>query len=134
MGNTLLKEASDDLVQPDQIRRLLKELSEVRLAKLREGVDVLDAASTGGGGVALTGVGAMELGEERGFVGGVVDELRYVLCGFLVRGPVINLMHAPKCDRKIGASREQARREQMAEEMANTGYNDTQGDEDDMDF
>ena len=78
VGNTLLNEASDDLVDPDQIRRLLKELTEVRMAKLRAGVDVLDAASTGGSGVALTGVGAMELGESRGFVEGVVDELRFV--------------------------------------------------------
>lgn len=48
------------------------------MAKMRAGVDVLDAAATGGGGVALTGVGSMELGEERGFVTGVVDGLRYV--------------------------------------------------------
>lgn len=36
--------------------------------------------------------------------------------------------------RKIGASKEQARREQMAEEMANGGYNGTQDDEDYMEF
>lgn len=74
----LLDAASDDLVDPDQIRRLLKDLREVRMAKMRSGVDVLDAAATGGGGVALTGVGAMEVGEERGFLAGVVDGLRYV--------------------------------------------------------
>ncbi|KAF4155700.1 hypothetical protein CNMCM6936_002418 [Aspergillus lentulus] len=107
----LLDAASDDLVDPDQIRRLLKELREVRMAKIRSGVDVLDAAATGGGGVALTGVGAMEIGESRGFVTGVVDGLR-----------------------KIGASKEQARREQMAEEMANGGYDATQDDEDEMEF
>lgn len=73
----LLEAASDDLVDPDQIRRLLKDLREVRMAKMRSGVDVLDAAATGGGGVALTGVGAMEIGEERGFLAGVVDGLRY---------------------------------------------------------
>ena len=55
----LLEAASDDLVDPDQTRRLLKELREVRMAKVRAGVDVLDAAAMGGGGVALTGVGAM---------------------------------------------------------------------------
>lgn len=81
------------------------------MAKIRSGVDVLDAAATGGGGVALTGVGAMEIGESRGFVTGVVDGLR-----------------------KIGASKEQARREQMAEEMANGGYDATQDDEDEMEF
>ncbi|PIG69162.1 DNA replication complex GINS protein psf2 [Aspergillus arachidicola] len=98
-------------VDPDQTRRLLKELREVRTAKIRSGVDVLDAASTGGGGVALTGVGAMEVGEGRGFIAGVVDGLR-----------------------KIGASKEQARREQMAEDMANGGYDATQDDDDDMEF
>jgi GINS complex subunit 2 len=78
VGNLMLESASDDLVDPDQIRRSLKELREVRMAKMRSGVDVLDAGATGGGGVALTGVGSMELGEERGFVTGVVDGLRYV--------------------------------------------------------
>lgn len=78
IGNMLLESASDDLVDPDQLRRLLKDLREVRLAKMRAGTDVLDAAATGGGGVALTGVGAMEVGEERGFLTGVVDNLRYV--------------------------------------------------------
>lgn len=88
VGNLLLDAASDDLVDPDQIRRLLKDLREVRMAKMRSGVDVLDAAATGGGGVALTGVGSMELGEERGFVTGVVDGLRYVylVLGYRVYG------------------------------------------------
>lgn len=81
----LLDAASDDLVDPDQIRRLLKDLREVRMAKMRTGVDVLDAAAIGGGGVALTGVGAMEVGEERGFLAGVVDGLRYVAIGGLPR-------------------------------------------------
>ncbi|ODM16559.1 DNA replication complex GINS protein psf2 [Aspergillus cristatus] len=111
VGNMLLDAASDDLVDPDQTRRLLKELREVRMAKFRAGTDVLDAAAIGGGGVALTGVGAMEIGEGRGFVTGVVDGLR-----------------------KIGASKEQARREQMAEDMANGGYGATQDDDDEMEF
>ncbi|KAL1982880.1 hypothetical protein VTN96DRAFT_808 [Rasamsonia emersonii] len=110
VGNMLLDAASDDLTEPDQIRRLLKDLREVRMAKMRKGIDVLDTAATGGGGVALTGVGAMEIGEMRGFVAGVVDGLR-----------------------KIGASREQARREQMAEEGPNRDYDGTQ-DDDDMEF
>ncbi|KAJ6012032.1 hypothetical protein N7499_012998 [Penicillium canescens] len=111
VGNMLLDAASDDLVDPDQIRRLLKDLREVRMAKLRSGVEVLDAAATGGGGVALTGVGSMELGEERGFVTGVVDGLR-----------------------KIGSSKEQARREQMAEQRANGGYDGTQDDDEEEDY
>ncbi|KAJ9212074.1 hypothetical protein DTO166G4_6351 [Paecilomyces variotii] len=109
VGNMLLDAASDDLVEPDQLRRLLKDLREVRMAKMRKGVDVLDAAATGGGGVALTGVGAMEIGEGRGFVAGVVEGLR-----------------------KIGASKELARREQLAEERENT-YDGTQN-EDEMEF
>ncbi|GKZ25151.1 DNA replication protein psf2 [Aspergillus brasiliensis] len=111
VGTMLLEAASDDLVEPDQTRRLLKELREVRMAKVRAGVDVLDAAAMGGGGVALTGVGAMELGEGRRFIAGVVDGLR-----------------------RIGASKEQARREEMAEEMANGGYDGTQDDDDEMEF
>ncbi|RAK99166.1 DNA replication protein PSF2 [Aspergillus ibericus CBS 121593] len=112
VGTMLLEAASDDLVEPDQTRRLLKELREVRMAKIRSGVDVLDAAAMGGGGVALTGVGAMELGEGRRFIAGVVDGLR-----------------------RIGASKEQARREEMAEGMANGGYDGTQDYEDDeMEF
>jgi GINS complex subunit 2 len=74
----LLDAAADDLVDPDQTRRLLKELREVRSAKIRSGVEVLDDAAGPGGGVALTGVGAMEIGEGRGFISGVVDGLRYV--------------------------------------------------------
>ncbi|RAH46855.1 DNA replication protein PSF2 [Aspergillus brunneoviolaceus CBS 621.78] len=111
VGNMLLDAASDDLVDPDQTRRLLKELREVRMAKIRSGVDALDAAAMGGGGVALTGVGAIELGEGRRFISGVVDGLR-----------------------RIGASREQARREELAEEMANGGYDATQDDDDEMEF
>ncbi|OKL57099.1 DNA replication complex GINS protein psf2 [Talaromyces atroroseus] len=109
VGNMLLDAASDDLTEPDQIRRLLKDLREVRMSKMRKGVDVLDTAAVGGGGVSLTGVGAMEIGEMRGFVAGVVEGLR-----------------------KIGASREQARREQLAEEGPTQGY--TQDDDDDMEF
>ncbi|KAL3466361.1 DNA replication complex GINS protein psf2 [Aspergillus heterothallicus] len=110
VGTLLLDVASDDLVEPDQTRRLLKELREVRSAKIRTGVEVLDDAAVAGGGVALTGVGAMEIGEGRGFIGGVVDGLR-----------------------RIGASKEQARREQLAE-AANGGYDATQDDYDEMEF
>lgn len=108
VGNMLLDAASDDLVEPDQVRRLLKDLREVRMSKMRKCVDALDAAAVGGGGVSLTGVGAMEIGEMRGFIAGVVEGLR-----------------------KISASREQARREQLAEEGSLPG--DTQ-DDDDMEF
>jgi len=127
----LLDAASDDLVDPDQTRRLLKELREVRMAKFRAGTDVLDAAALGGGGVALTGVGAMEIGEGRGFVTGVVDGLRY-LDSYLILHPLISLTR--DLNRKIGASKEQARREQMAEDMANGGYGAPQDYDDEMEF
>ena len=105
VGHILLDVASDDLQDPDQIRRLLKDLREVRMAKMRKGVDTLDAAATEGGGIQLTGVGAMEIGEMRGFVAGVIDGLR-----------------------KMGATKEQTRREQLAEDP-NRDYNDTQDDD-----
>ncbi|KAL4917277.1 GINS complex protein-domain-containing protein [Aspergillus aurantiobrunneus] len=111
VGTMLLDAAGDDVWDPDQTRRLLKELREVRSAKIRSGVDVLDDAAGPGGGVALTGVGAMEIGEGRGFIGGVVDGLR-----------------------RIGASKEQARREQLVDAAANGEYDATQDYDDDMEF
>jgi GINS complex subunit 2 len=96
MSEMLLDAASDDLASPDDIRRLLRDIREVRLAKLRKGVEVL---SGDGDGVRLNGVGAMEISESRGFITGVIDNLR-----------------------KIGASREQARREREEEERENGRY------------
>jgi GINS complex protein len=84
----LLDAASDDLFDPDQVRRLLKDLREARMAKMRKGIDVLDTAAAGGEGVALTGVGAMEIGEMRGFVSGVVECLRYDPCFCLSFAPL----------------------------------------------
>jgi GINS complex subunit 2 len=100
----LLDSAADDLVEPDRVRQLLRDLSEVRLAKIRKGTEVL---AGDGEGVRLDGVGAMELAEARGFITGVVDGLR-----------------------KLGASREQARKDKEADEMEN-GYGGD-GDEDEM--
>jgi GINS complex subunit 2 len=99
----LLDSAADDLVEPDRVRQLLRDLSEVRVAKIRKGTEVLGGD---GEGVRLDGVGAMEIGEARGFITGVVDGLR-----------------------KLGASREQARKDKEADEMEN-GYGG--GDEDEM--
>jgi len=70
----LLEGAADDFEDADAVRRLLRGLREVRMAKLRKGVDVLDA----GGGVGMNGVGGMEVSEGRAFVGGVIDGLRSV--------------------------------------------------------
>ncbi|KAF4551681.1 DNA replication complex GINS protein PSF2-like protein [Elsinoe fawcettii] len=84
MAHLLLAHCSGDIEDADGVRRLVRDLREVRMAKLRRGVGVLDA----GAGVQMNGVGGMEVCEVRGLVGGVVDGLR-----------------------KIGASREVARRE-----------------------
>ncbi|GME63244.1 hypothetical protein GTA08_BOTSDO01063 [Neofusicoccum parvum] len=96
LGEALLDAAPDDFGDGrDAVRRLLRDLREARLAKLRAGADVLDADA---GAVRMDGVGAMEVAEGRAFIGGVVDGLR-----------------------RLGASREQARREREREEAEN-GY------------
>ena len=102
----LLDAAFDDLSSPDEIRRLLRDIREVRLAKMRKGVEVL---SGDGEGVRLNGVGAMEISESRGFITGVIDNLR-----------------------KIGASREQSRREREEEERENGRYNQYDEEDEDM--
>lgn len=71
----LLDAASDDIPENDNIRRLMRDLREVRMAKMRAGVNVLE----GGREVKMNGVGGMEVSEGRAFIGGVVDELRWDL-------------------------------------------------------
>ncbi|KAK1068332.1 DNA replication protein psf2, partial [Friedmanniomyces endolithicus] len=80
IGHLLITHAADDFDDLDAVRKLLRDLREVRMSKLRKGFEVLDA----GGGVKMNGVGGMEIAEVRGFVGGVVDGLRWVfqLCFF----------------------------------------------------
>lgn len=102
----LLEAASDDIPEPDNVRRLMRDLREVRMAKMRAGVAVLE----GGREVNMNGVGGMEVAEGRAFIGGVVDGLR-----------------------KIGASKEMSRREREAEEREN-GIGGGEEDEDDMDI
>jgi GINS complex subunit 2 len=103
----LLETAADDFENPDSVRKLLRGLREVRMAKLRAGVTALDA----GGGFNLNGVGGMELGEARSFITGVIDGLR-----------------------KIAASREQQKKDRDAE-AAENGYPGTADyDDDEMDM
>ncbi|KIX02362.1 uncharacterized protein Z518_08303 [Rhinocladiella mackenziei CBS 650.93] len=107
ISEMLLESASDDVPEPDRVRQLLRDLREVRLAKMRKEVEPL----TGDGqGVRLDGVGAMEISESRGFVTGVMDGLR-----------------------KIDASREQGRREREEEERENRRYNNDGDDDNDRD-
>jgi GINS complex subunit 2 len=79
LGEILLDAASDDIVDPDTVRRLMRDLREARMAKIRAGVSVLDASST----VSLKGVGGMEVCESRAFIVGVIDGLRCVACLWL---------------------------------------------------
>lgn len=72
VGHLLITHAADDFEDADAVRKLLRDLREVRMSKLRKGLKVLDA----GGGTKMNGVGGMEVAEVRGFVGGVVDGLR----------------------------------------------------------
>ncbi|KAF1997544.1 GINS complex, PSF2 component [Amniculicola lignicola CBS 123094] len=103
IGEMLLEAASDDFEEPDSVRKLLRGLREVRMAKLRKGVELLYAD----GGIQLNGVGAMEVSEGRAFVTGVIDNLR-----------------------KIGASREQQRKDRDREDREN-GYPSTADYDDD---
>jgi hypothetical protein len=73
LSHMLLSHASDDFEEPDAVRGLLRDLKEVRMAKLRKGLRVLDA----GAGVQMNGVGALEIAESRTFIAGVIDGLRY---------------------------------------------------------
>ena len=105
MVHLLLTHAAEDFEDADTVRRLIRDLREVRMAKVRKGIEVLDA----GAGVQMNGVGGMEVAECRGFIGGVVDGLR-----------------------KIGASREQARREQEeqgSEDGGGQGYDEDEDDD-----
>jgi GINS complex subunit 2 len=107
VAHLLLTHAAEDFEEGDQVRRLVRDLREVRMSKLRKGFAVLEA----GAGIKLNGVGALEVAEVRGFVGGVVDGLR-----------------------KINRSREEARKEREGEEqdaLGGSGYNGTYDDDDD---
>ncbi|KAG8167278.1 hypothetical protein KVR01_002967 [Diaporthe batatas] len=100
----LLAHAPDDMSAPaGEIRGLLRDLVEVRSAKLRGSTTQLE--QFGGGVMNLRGVGAMELAENRGFVLGVVDGVR-----------------------KLGASAEATRREEDEEGADGAGYEESDDD------
>ncbi|KAK0637079.1 GINS complex protein-domain-containing protein [Bombardia bombarda] len=105
VAEALLAHAGDDMAAPPgEVRGLLRDLVEVRAAKMRSSTSALEGF--GGGLMSLRGVGAMELAESRGFVLGVVDGVR-----------------------RIGASAEATRREE--EEMGGRREDD-EGSDDDM--
>jgi GINS complex subunit 2 len=72
MGELLLEAASDDFEDAESVRKLLQGLREVRMAKLRNWTEKLNASS----GIRMNGIGGMEVCEARPFVCGVVDGLR----------------------------------------------------------
>lgn len=78
LGEILLEAAPDDFQEPDQVKRLMRDLREVRLEKLRTGVKHLE----GGHAFKMNGVGGMEVAEGRAFIAGVIDELRSVSCPY----------------------------------------------------
>lgn len=102
MAEMLLAHASDDITASSEVRSLLRDLQEVRAAKMRSSTAQLESGVDGV--MSLRGVGAMELAESRGFVTGVVEGVR-----------------------KIGASGEAVRREE--EERGGEDY-DEASDED----
>ncbi|CCU77016.1 unnamed protein product [Blumeria hordei] len=89
LGEILLEACSDDIPDSEAVRGLLRDLREVRMAKMRRSINELDS----GGVNSLRGVGAMEVAQGRAFITGVMDGLR-----------------------KMGQSRELARREREEEE------------------
>jgi GINS complex subunit 2 len=90
LGEILLEACPDDIPDPGRVRGLLRDLREVRMAKMRGSVKGLEGE--GGGVSKMRGVGAMEVAEGRGFITGVLDGLR-----------------------RLGQSREAARREREQE-------------------
>ena len=74
--STLLLSPGTHTDHPDAeaARRLVRDLREVRAAKVRASVDVLEGA----GGVRMDGIGALELGESRLFLTEVVNGLRKI--------------------------------------------------------
>ncbi|CAN8102454.1 unnamed protein product [Discula destructiva] len=106
MAEVLLTHAGDDMpASAGEVRGLLRDLVEVRAAKMRASTSQLEAF--GGGVMNLRGVGAMELAENRGFVLGVVDGVR-----------------------KLGASAEATRREEEEEEEEEDGEEGGRGGDD----
>ncbi|OAA48398.1 DNA replication complex GINS protein psf2 [Metarhizium rileyi] len=103
LAEMLLAHAGDDIVSASEVRSLLRDLQEVRAAKMRSSTAQLESGVDGV--MCLRGVGAMELAESRGFVTGVVEGVR-----------------------KIGASAETVRRE----EEETGGDEDDEHSDDDM--
>ncbi|KAF7546814.1 hypothetical protein G7Z17_g8151 [Cylindrodendrum hubeiense] len=103
VAEMLLAHAGDDIPASSEVRSLLRDLQEVRAAKMRMSTAELENGVDSV--MPLRGVGAMEVSESRGFVIGVLEGLR-----------------------KIGTSTEVARREDEANKAAD-GEDDEGSDE-----
>ncbi|KAK8142514.1 DNA replication protein psf2 [Beauveria asiatica] len=107
LAEMLLAHAGDDVPSASEVRSLLRDLQEVRGAKMRASTAQLEGGLDGV--MSLRGVGAMELAESRGFVTAVVEGLR-----------------------KLGASAEATRREEEEDEQRGGAGADGDGSDDDM--
>ncbi|KAG8405923.1 DNA replication complex GINS protein PSF2, variant 2 [Metarhizium acridum] len=76
LAEMLLAQAVDDIASASEVRSLLRDLQEVRAAKMRSSTAQLESGVDGV--MSLRGVGAMELAESRGFVTGVVEGVRTI--------------------------------------------------------
>ncbi|KAF6833866.1 DNA replication complex GINS protein PSF2 [Colletotrichum plurivorum] len=103
LAEMLLAHAADDVPSSAEVRSLLRDLQEVRSAKLRRSTEELGAKDENV--MSLRGVGAMELAESRGFFIGVMEGVR-----------------------KIGASAEMSRREEEEERGSDGGDYDEDED------
>lgn len=109
VGELLLAHAADDVPSAPEVRALLRDLQEVRAAKLRASADAQLGA--GGAVVGLRGVGALELAANRALVSSVVDAVR-----------------------ALGASAEAARREEEEEDDDAVGGRGVGDSDDEMEF
>ena len=117
VGELLLAHAADDVPSAPEVRALLRDLQEVRAAKLRASASGAEDGSGGGlgaagdGVVGLRGVGALELAANRALVASVVDAVR-----------------------ALGASAEAARRDEEAEDEEAAGGRGVGDSDDEMEF
>jgi GINS complex subunit 2 len=105
----ILAHASDDVPASAEVRSLLRDLQEVRAAKMRASTVQLENGVDGV--MSLRGVGAMELAESRGFITGVVEGVR-----------------------KIGASAEVTRREEQEQREGRDADEDEEASDEEMGF
>ncbi|KAK9473675.1 DNA replication complex GINS protein PSF2 [Dipodascopsis tothii] len=73
LGETLVAHAADDLPAPHVVRNLLRDIREVRQAKIRDGIKNLNESY-----LQMDNVGAMEMNEIRPFAIAAMNEMRAI--------------------------------------------------------